>query len=80
MEVLSMVVYKRKKGERFETFLRRFSTGLRKSGKLFKARAKQFREEKMTKKKKKTRTLVGMKLKAKKDYLRKIGKLEDNRK
>lgn len=70
-----MVEFKRKKGESFEGFLRRFSKRLQQSGKLYDARQRQHLVPKRSKNLQKKRALVGQKLKSKREYLRKTGKL-----
>jgi len=76
-----MTEFKRKKGESFESFLRRFSKGLKQSGRLYTARQKQHLEPKKNKRQQKEYALSSLKMRKEKDYLRKIGKLpEDTRK
>ena len=72
-----MVEFKRKKGESFESFLRRFNKRLLQSGKLYEARQKKYLAPKRSKNLQKKRALVGLKLKSKKEYLRKVGKLQE---
>lgn len=75
-----MVDFKRKKGENFESFLRRFNKKLQQTGTLKLARKKRYLEQKDNKIKKKKRALTGQKIRNEKEYLKKIGKLkEDNR-
>ena len=75
-----MVDFKRKKGESFESFLRRFNKALIKSRKLHQVRAKRYLGTKKNKNKQKEGALKGIGIKKKNEYLRKIGKLkEDNR-
>lgn len=73
-----MVEYKRKKGESFEAFLRRFNKTLQLSGKLFEARKRKFLNPSKNKAKQKTYALISNKMRAKRDYLRKIGKLPED--
>jgi ribosomal protein S21 len=73
-----MVEFKRKKGESFESFLRRYNKAMIQSGKLAEARQRQHRLKKKTKRKQKENALYGMKLKEKRDYLRKTGKLKED--
>lgn len=76
-----MVEQKRKKGENFESFLRKFNKRMIQSGTLYEARSRKHFESKVTKIKQKKRALVGMKLHSKREYLKKIGKLpEETRK
>ncbi|MBU0636803.1 MAG: 30S ribosomal protein S21 [Patescibacteria group bacterium] len=72
-----MVEFKRKKGESFESFLRRFNKRLQQSGKLKQARSAQHVQPKINKAQTKKRALIGKKLGAKREYLKKIGKLKD---
>ncbi len=72
-----MVEFKRKKGESFEGFLRRFNKTLIRSQKLKLVRSKKYLAPKKNKAAKKEQALVGMKIREKNDYLRKIGKLKD---
>jgi ribosomal protein S21 len=72
-----MVEFKRKKGESFENFLRRFNKKLIQSGKLYEVRHRQHVEPKKNKNKQKEYALVSLKMRAKKQYLRKIGKLKE---
>jgi ribosomal protein S21 len=72
-----MVEFKRKKGESFEGFLRRFNKTLIRSQKLKLVRSKKYTQPKKNKAMLKQIALVGMKLREKNDYLRKIGKIKD---
>jgi ribosomal protein S21 len=72
-----MVEFKRKKGESFESFLRRFNKGLKQSGRLFVARKKQHLEPKKNKRQQKQYALSSLKMRKEKEYLRKIGKLPE---
>lgn len=72
-----MTEFKRKKGESFESFLRRFNKRLQQSKKLLQARSNQYRQPKINKNKQKLRALVGRKLREEREYLRKIGKLKE---
>ena len=72
-----MVEFKRKKGESFESFLRRFNRSLLQSRKLNQVRQRQYFSPKINKSKQKKHALVGMKLRAQKEYLKKIGKLKE---
>lgn len=74
-----MVEQKRKKGESFETFLRRFNKRLQSSGKLREVRQRQHVAPKINKNKQKKRALVGMDLASKREYLQKIGKYVEER-
>lgn len=72
-----MADFKRKPGESFESFLRKFKKGLKNSKRLTAARSKQHLEPKKTKRQQKKRALVSMDMKRKKEFLRKTGKLEE---
>ena len=72
------VELKRKKGESFEAFLRRFNKTLIKSQRLNEARARQYLVEKRNKRRQKEYALISKKLREEKEYLRKIGKLKDD--
>ncbi len=72
-----MIEFKRKKGESFESFLRRFNKKLLLSGRLIEARHLKYLQPKVNKTQQKKRALVGMKLKSKREYLKKIGKYKE---
>lgn len=72
-----MADFKRKPGESFEGFLRKFKKGLRNSKRLEKARSKQHLEPKKSKRQQKIYALNSMSMRQEKEYLRKIGKLEE---
>ncbi|HMB66087.1 MAG TPA: 30S ribosomal protein S21 [Patescibacteria group bacterium] len=75
-----MAEIKRKDGESFESFLRRFKLYLQNSKKLNKAKEKRYLNSKMNKRERKQQALVGKQIREKKEYLKKIGKLpEDER-
>lgn len=73
-----MADFKRKPGESFESFLRKFKRGLKNSKRLEKARSKQHLEPRKTKSQQKRQALTGIQLQKKNEYLRKIGKLPEN--
>ena len=72
-----MVEFKRKKGESFESFLRKFNKNLIQSKKLVEVRQRQHLAPKKNKTKQKEYALVSKKLREKREYLRKTGKLKD---
>jgi ribosomal protein S21 len=72
-----VVDFKRKKGENFESFLRRFNRSLIRSQKLKEVRSRRYIESKPNKSKMKNRALSIKEMREKTDYLRKIGKLKD---
>jgi len=73
-----MADFKRKPGESFESFLRKFKKGLKNSKRLEKARSKQHLEPKKTKRLQKKYALTSLELRKKNEYLRKIGKLPES--
>ena len=72
-----MVEFRRKKGENFESFLRRFNKTLIRSRKLQQVRSNQYLAPKKNKAKQKEYALVSKGLREKKEYLRKTGKLKE---
>lgn len=74
-----MAEFKRKKGESFEGFLRRFNRGLKQSGRLYEARQKKYHEARKNKRQQKEYALSSLKLRKEKDLLRKTGKLEEEK-
>ena len=72
-----MVESKRKKGENFEVFLRKFNRRLLQSCKLKEARQRQYLSQKLNKSAQKKRALVGKKIRSEKEYLKKTGKLKE---
>lgn len=75
-----MVQFKRKKGESFEGFLRRFNRRLQQSRKLQKARKNRYKRKEQNEQQVKASALVRIKNRKQKEYLRKIGKLEETTK
>lgn len=74
-----MLDTKRKKGESFESFYRRFVRRLQQSKLLVEARGARFHDVPSNRNKQKKDALVREKMRKEKDYLRKIGKLEERR-
>jgi ribosomal protein S21 len=72
-----MTEFKRKKGESFESFLRRFNKGLRNSKTLNIARAKRSLSPPKSRREQKQYALKSLELRKQKNYLRKIGKLPE---
>jgi len=72
-----MVEFKRKQGENFETFLRRFNKTLQRSRKLRLVRSQRFFVQDKNSNKQKEYALVSKKMRENKEYLKKIGKLKD---
>lgn len=72
-----MVEFKRKKGESFENFLRRFNKKLQQTGKLFEVRQRKHRLPKKSKREQKEYALKSLEMRSDKEYLRKTGKLKE---
>ena len=72
-----MVEFKRKKGETFESFLRRFNKRLQQSGNLKQARSNRYHRKDKNERQKKTSALIGLELLVRKEYLRRTGKFKD---
>jgi len=70
-----MAEAKRKKSETFESLLRRFNKKVIQSGKILQAKKIRFLEKEPNKNLNKKLALRRLKIKAKKEYLKKIGKL-----
>ena len=75
--MLQVVEFKRKKGESFEGFLRRFNKTLIRSRKLNEVRHRKYLQPKKNKSQQKEYALTSNKLRSKKEYLRKTGKLKE---
>lgn len=73
-----MVESKRRRGESFEVFLRKFNKRLLSSGKLYEVRQRQHHAKKLNKRAQKKRALVGKKIKSEIEYLKKIGKFKED--
>ena len=72
-----MAEAKRKKGETFESLLRRFNKKVLQSGKVLQAKKIRFLEKDPNKNLAKKLALRRNTIKAKKEYLKKIGKLTE---
>lgn len=68
---------KTKKGETFESLLRRFNRKIMLSGKILQAKKVRFRQEEKNKRAKRDSALRRKKISAKQEYLIKIGKLKE---
>jgi len=68
---------KRKKGETFESFIRRFNKKLQQSGKLIQSRKIRFFDSQKSRSKIKEDALRRKKIGEKREYLKKIGKLKE---
>lgn len=69
------VEVKRKKGESAESLLRRFRQNVTRSGLQIRAKQSRFHERPESSKKKKDAALRRMNIRAKREYLKRIGKL-----
>ena len=72
-----MVEVKRKKGETFESMLRRFNKAILKSGKILHAKKKRYKEKEKSRNLVKENTLVRLQMRMKREYLKKIGRLDE---
>ena len=73
-----MAEVKRKKGETFESFLRRFNKKLQQSGKLIQSRKIRFYERPKSRGRLREDALRRKEIGTKREYLKKIGKLKDD--
>lgn len=76
-ELFNVVEIKRRKGESFESFIRRFNKRLQQSGKIYHARQIRFHAQRKSKNKQRQDALKRAQIREHKEYLRKIGKLDD---
>lgn len=74
-----MVEVKRKKGESFESFVRRFNKRILQSGRIYHARQIRFRVRPKSKSKQRADALRRVGIREQNEYLRKIGKLPDEK-
>lgn len=72
-----MTEVKRKKGESFESLLRRFSSRIQKSGRLIQAKKVRFLPENINKTKKKSAALKRKKIGEKISYMLRAGKITE---
>ncbi|OGF30696.1 hypothetical protein A2533_00795 [Candidatus Falkowbacteria bacterium RIFOXYD2_FULL_35_9] len=72
-----MLEVKRKKGETFESFLRRFNKRLIQSGKILQFKKVQYFKKKTTKNLQKTSALRKMEVRDRREYLKKVGRLPE---
>lgn len=72
-----MTEIKRKKGETFESLLRRFNKKLQQSGRLIQSRKIRFYERPKNKTKVRQEALRRKEIGEKREYLKKIGKLKE---
>ena len=76
-EVNLMVELKRKKGETFESFFRRFTRQLQRSGRLYQAKKIRFFEKPKSRTRQREAAVRRTGIRAKREYLRRIGKLPE---
>ena len=74
-----MAEVKRKKGETFESLLRRFHRKIQQSGRLIQSRKIRFYERPKNRNKLRKDALRRKEIGTKREYLKKIGKLKDER-
>lgn len=74
-----MVEVKRRKGESFESLMRRFGRRVQQSGNMLEARKLRFRLDEPNKNKQKESALRRQEIKEKREYLMKIGRLVEDR-
>lgn len=72
-----MAEVKRKRGESFESLVRRFHKKLQQNGKLIRSREIQFYERPKSRNLRKESALRRLKIRSEKEYLKKIGKLPE---
>lgn len=72
-----MVEVKRKKGETFESFIRRFNKRIMQSGILLQFKKIRFLQDKQSRNMNRTSSLTRKKNRETKEYLRKIGRLPE---
>jgi ribosomal protein S21 len=76
---LQMAEVKRKKGETFEAFVRRFGKKIQQSGRLIQSRKIRYFSAKQNKTAVRTAAARRNEISDKREYLKKIGKLVDDR-
>lgn len=72
-----MAEAKRKKGESFESLLRRFKRKIQQSGIILQSRKIRYHQPSKSRNRQRNDALRRMEINEEKDYLRKIGKLRD---
>ncbi len=72
-----MLEVKRKNNESFDSLLRRFSRRVQQSGVVNEVKAGKFRQPKDSERKVKARAIYRKHMMSRREYLRRIGKLED---
>lgn len=73
----AVVDVKKKKGERFDSLLRRFNKRVLESGKIFQARKIRFHERTQNKRRQKERALRKLETVEKREWLKKTGQLPE---
>lgn len=73
-----MAEAKRKKGESFESMLRRFNKKLQQSGKLLQSRKIRYHQRHDSRTKSRQDALRRLSVKSQKEYLKKVGKLKED--
>ena len=72
-----MAIVKRRKGESFDGFMRRFRKRIQESGKVLQAKKVQFRRPDKSKNLLRKSALVRLKERERREYLMKVGKFKD---
>lgn len=73
-----MVHVKRKKGDSFESAYRDFKRHVQRAGIIYESKSREYRQSSKSRTAKKHSALVSLALRKKNEYLRKIGKLEED--
>ncbi len=68
---------KRKQGETFEAFFRRFTKAMQQSGKMLQARKIKYLTKEKSRNENRKSALIRLKHQKEREYLKKIGKLEE---
>ncbi len=68
---------KRKQGETFEAFFRRFTRAIQQSGKIIQARKVKYLEKTPSRNEEKKSALIKDKKRKEREYLKKIGKIDE---
>lgn len=69
---------KRKQGETFESFFRRFTKAVQQSGRIIQAKKVKYLGKEVSRNEEKKSALVREKKKKEREYLKKIGKIDEN--
>lgn len=73
-----MVDVRRKKGETFESLVRRFSKKIQQSGRLLQSRKVRYHNKDLNKTAQRQRAKRRQEITVKREYLKKVGKLEED--